>query len=198
MTIATSNNQMTTLESNTQQTGTTVIPTMIPSRMYTRENQGSDNVRKLKSKQKKIVHQQIPDPHNMQSINAFMDSKQGNVKKNRQKEIKISANDLIGRGLDLKNHNKYNSTKPYDREEKLKQIKKFYIKQDKPDSKFSTTFGQKKNSTQNHNLMFEEITALTRKGQKPVVGSAYLEDQTLTLKKMDLLNQRKLGDRVNS
>ena len=49
-----------------------------------------------------------------------MDSKQGNVKKNRQKEIKISANDLIGRGLDLKNHNKYNSTKPYDREEKLK------------------------------------------------------------------------------
>lgn len=61
----------------------------------------------------------MPDPNNLQSINAFMDAKQGNVKKNRQKDFKMSSNDLSARGLDLKN-NKYNSTKPYDREEKLK------------------------------------------------------------------------------
>ena len=92
---------------------------------------------------------------------------------------------MSGRGLDNKNLNKYNSTKPYDREEKLKYIKKFYIKADKSDSKFSTTFGQKKTSS---NLMFEEMNLNAKKGSKPVVGSAYLEDQTLTLKKMDLMN----------
>lgn len=36
--------------------------------------------------------------------------------------------------------------------------------------------------------MFEEMNLVSKKGQKPAVGSAYLEDQTLTLKKMDLLN----------
>ena len=45
--------------------------------------------------------------------------------------------------------------------------------------------------------MFEEINLMVKKGQKPVVGSAYLEDQTIFLKKMDLLNQNKLAERVS-
>ena len=36
--------------------------------------------------------------------------------------------------------------------------------------------------------MFDEVMIKGKKSSKPVVGSAYLEDQTLTLKKMDLIN----------